>query len=37
MHDVAEQEPERLRAMGAKWQTWAERTLVKPVPQKFRP
>ena len=36
MHDVAAQEPERLRALMAKWNAWAERTLVKPAPQKFR-
>jgi arylsulfatase len=36
MHDVAGQEPERLRALVAKWHTWSERTLVKPAPQKFR-
>ena len=36
MHDVADQEPERLQAMLAKWKTWADRTLVKPAPQPFR-
>jgi arylsulfatase A-like enzyme len=36
MHNVADQEPERLQALKEKWVRLSERTLVKPAPQKFR-
>lgn len=32
LHDLAAQEPDRAKAMAAKWDTWAERANVKPYP-----
>jgi arylsulfatase len=36
LHDLAAQFPDKVKALAAKWEAWAERTEVKPYPAKPR-
>ncbi|HWF10119.1 MAG TPA: hypothetical protein VG297_16745 [Bryobacteraceae bacterium] len=37
LHDLAEKEPDRAKALAEKWEAWALRTHVKPYPYEKKP
>ena len=37
LHDLAAAQPEKVKALAAKWEAWAERTHVKPYPGEDAP